>query len=361
MLFFFDNNYSSKSSQKPIDDILRDLSLFQQTTYCYKYIKKNNKNMSEDDLKINSEFSSAAFRQAFEFYQSAKNASLFTSPLLYSYSLNNFAKGIIYLMDSSLNRYCNKHGLTVNKTEIKSSLLNSLVSTDMSGPATALASLFDFHPVAKQKLTFRSLIDHLPTISDIYYKTTGYPSNTPIKDDNGSYTLDCDDFDSYENNKKESFDKYNIHRSYVDYQNKIFFSLSLQAIELLDENNSRKHFYYKDYMILPINLVEGTYCINIVYYAYVLIMSYGMLVRYHAEKWEKFIDSKISDEATLIRESNIEAVNLFLIHIHMLLFKYTYDYPEIKNEDFSELLQDHSRDIYRLVSKEAEFDLKHNI
>lgn len=51
------------------------------------------------------------------------------------------------------------------------------------------------------------------------------------------------------------------------------------------------------------NIEEGIKDINIACYCYLLIMAYGMLVRYNAHKWESFIDRKKSKESTLIELS----------------------------------------------------------
>lgn len=54
-------------------------------------------------------------------------------------------------------------------------------------------------------------------------------------------------------------------------------------------------------------------------------MSYEMLVRYNAHKWENFIDKKISKEATLIELSVNNAVVNFYYQIHYILFNYYYE------------------------------------
>lgn len=116
---------NTKTSNNPLKDILADLQLFQQTNYCYNYIK--NKYPDGEDAKIlySSEVASACFRQANEFIISAQNANLSTNPLLYSYALNNFAKGMAYLLylDEEMLKYFKDHGFCISDNNIKDNIL----------------------------------------------------------------------------------------------------------------------------------------------------------------------------------------------------------------------------------------------
>ena len=59
-----------------------------------------------------------------------------------------------------------------------------------------------------------------------------------------------------------------------------------------------------DYMIIPDAFNEGIKDINVAFYCYLLIMSYGMLVRYNAHIWQKYIDKKNSKNARLANIHN---------------------------------------------------------
>ena len=69
-------------------------------------------------------------------------------------------------------------------------------------------------------------------------------------------------------------------------------------------------------------------------------MGYGMLVRYNAHKWEKFIDSKLSDESVLISMSITVCMNIFFNIVHSLLFNYIYIEEKYDDEKVKELLQE---------------------
>jgi hypothetical protein len=83
---------------------------------------------------------------------------------LYSYSINNFTKGLIYLCDSSLGKYFKKHGFNVSDDNIKDNLLDSLLTIEKSGPPTAILKLLGNHIVEKQDITFKLYFRH-----NLYY------------------------------------------------------------------------------------------------------------------------------------------------------------------------------------------------
>ena len=136
---------NTKISTNPLKDILADLQLFQQTNYCYDYIK--NKYPDDDETKIlySSEVASACFRQANEFIISAQNANLSTNPLLYSYALNNFAKGMAYLLylDEEMLKYFKDHGFYISDDNIKDNILETNITIKQSGVPTFILKLFN--------------------------------------------------------------------------------------------------------------------------------------------------------------------------------------------------------------------------
>lgn len=116
---------NTKISKNPLKDILADLQLFQQTNYCYNYIKNKYPDNEETKILHSSEIASACFRQANEFMISAQNANLSTNPLLYSYALNNFTKGMAYLLylDENMLKYFKRHGFNIADDSINDSIL----------------------------------------------------------------------------------------------------------------------------------------------------------------------------------------------------------------------------------------------
>lgn len=99
---------------------------------------------------------------------------------------------------------------------------------------------------------------------------------------------------------------------------------------------------------------EGIKDINVVFYCYLLIMAYGMLVRYNAHKWECFIDRKKSKESMLIELSVTNSVINFYYQIHYMLFKYYYEEDSYNDVDVKNVIRESTKDIMNNITKEIE-------
>lgn len=351
-------NYTSKNSSNPLDDMIKELSLFKQTKYCYDYIKKQVPGVEENEIIRQSEISSAAFRQAFEFYEAAESTYISTSPLLYSYCINNLAKGLIYLCNPSLGKYFKKHGFQVLDDKIKNNILESLVTVEKSGPPTAILKLLGNHVVEKQDISFKDIIEHIPEISDIYFITTNNSSSTAYWNGQGYYEMKMENWEKEQGNKKEEFEYFHLVGTYSGRTKTHYFNITMAGIEVIRNTNSFNNFYYKDNIILPIKLEEGIYSINIIFYSYLLIMSYGMIVRYNADKWENFIDPKVSNEAILINESLIQSVYIFISHVHKILFGYTYEIPKYSDQNVKEVINKSTEDIMKNINNQIKSEAR---
>lgn len=345
-------NYISRNTVNPLDEMLKELSLFKQTRYCYDYIKKHIPGKDDTEVMKEAELSSSAFRQAFEFYESAKLTSLTTSPLLYSYSINNFTKGLIYLCDSSLGKYFKKHGFNVSDDNIKDNLLDSLLTIEKSGPPTAILKLLGNHIVEKQDITFKRLIEHIPEVSEIYLKSTNNSSSTAKWNNQRFYEMKSENWDEDSVLKKEEIEHFHVVGNYYGRTKTYYCNVTMAGTDLIRDTNSFNNFYYKNYLIFPLKLEEGIYSINVMFYAYLIIMGYGMMVRYNADKWEKFIDPKLSNEATLINETLMQGFCIFISHVHKILFGYTYENLEYNVQKIKEVINDSTEEIMKSINEQ---------
>jgi len=81
-------------------------------------------------------------------------------------------------------------------------------------------------------------------------------------------------------------------------------------------------------------------------------MGYGMLVRYNAHKWEKFIDPKTSKESTLIGMSLNACVRDYIILLHEKLFGSQYTEEKYDDFDVKKVIKDSTKDIMNNITKE---------
>lgn len=347
---------NTKTSNNPLKDILADLQLFQQTNYCYNYIKNKYPDGEEAKILYSSEVASACFRQANEFIISAQNANLSTNPLLYSYALNNFAKGMAYLLylDEEMLKYFKDHGFCISDNNIKDNILETNITLKQSGVPTFILKLFNNAVLKKQEISFELLLIQIPEISDIFNKTTLKMSNVAkrVPNTKGDFEMYCGDFKQIDQ-RKEISEEYGIHGTYDDRINILNIGFNMKGKEKIEHDDAIKNnLFYNEYLILPNKFEDGIYCLNLMFYCYLLIMSYGMLVRYNAHKWENFIDPKISKESTLIAMSVDVCVNDFLTLLHQKLLGYTYIEDKYDDYNVKKVIKDSTPQIMNNITSE---------
>lgn len=340
-----------KKSKNPFDSTLNDLKLFEQTNYCFNYIKDNNPTIDDKDISIHSKIASACFRQANEFLKSANKVTLTTSPLLYSYALNNYLKGSAYLLtfDKDILKGFKNHGFSVKDDKVLSSLCTSKINIGKNGAVMSLLKIFCNTSLDAQEISFSTLIRHLPEIEDIYFKTTQNPPYVAIRNKNekNEFFMPGDNIDS---DTETIFKNFGIVGQRMRKSQQYIFYLNMRGQQLHNGLYSSENIFYKDYLIFPESFSEGIKDINLIFYCYLLIMGYGMLVRYNAHKWEDFIDKKISNEATLVELSVIESVKHFIYQLHKKIFNYMYLEDDYNNLDVKKVIDESTADIMNNIN-----------
>lgn len=344
-----------KKSNESFESVFNDLKLYEQTQYCYAYLKNKFVNEKDDLLKEHAEIASACFRQAKEYYAAALQTSLNANPLLYSYSLNNLLKGTCFLIscDEDIIKGFRAHGFKVEESNLFEELLNSKVTfMKQKGAVHSLLKLFDNSIDSPQDITFNQLLRHIPKLEDIYYKSSGsvsFLARENINDCSEYILVGCDLNENVRSIFKEFGFMWNIAPRdgiCIGYTN----MKCKQAIK--DGIYSKNNVYYREYLNIPEKFNEGLKDINIAFYCYLLIMSYGMLVRYNAHKWEKYIDKKDSKEAILIELSVKNSVEHFFYQMHNLLFGYSYDNKPYNDYDVKRVINDSTKTIMNNINKE---------
>lgn len=329
-------NYEYRIVKDPILSTFNDLKLFEQESYCYKYIKALFPNEKDEDIIIHSEIASACFRQASEYYLAGQKVSISTSPLLYSYAMNNLLKGVCYLksFDKSILDGFYKHGFSLRNIKLKEDILKSK-TTLLKGPGAvqSLLKLFD-NFLAEQDIEIFKLLRHIPGIERYYYESNRDISFVAIKqEESEDYLFEGANID---NDTKNVMRDFHIMITLVPQKGISVGCLTMKSKQQLEDKvYNYTDVFYKQYINLPEKYEEGTKSINISFYCYLLIMSYGMMVRYNPNKWEKYVDKKSSQYATLIELSIPNSILNFYFQMHYLLFGFYYkeegyDFVEIK-------------------------------
>ncbi len=321
----------------PLKYILRELELFEQTDYCKKYIAKKIVGIKDVDLEKHSEIASACFRQASEYFKAGNSVSLATKPLLYSYALNNYAKGMVYLTtkdDKLLNGF-NKHGFS---SSMSNNFLTSTITKKANGVISSLESLIQNEQIeANQNICLYELLSIIPGVQDIFGKITNHMSNVGfITETEKYYKLGSYITAEY---KKEEYEKkleYLKLYSSIAKEKIMFIGVTLATGQKIEKLKGFSPIY-KDKIILPLIINNKPTMVQPMIAAYLIIMHYGMAVRYHAELWDRLIDAKISNVYSLIKLSIEECYCEFLVD----LYKYLFDIDVVKKQNYSSMIKEY--------------------
>ncbi len=338
-------------TKNPLESTMNDLKLFEQTQYCIDFLKNEFPEKNDDEIKYHSEVASACFRQARQYYSVGNASSLETSPLLYSYAFNNILKGTCYLksFDDGILKGFEDHGFTFKNQNIGSTILESRVNTKQHGALISLLNLFDCTLTA-QSIDLNKILRHIPGLGDVYYKTTGRISfiASQEKNDKTTYSIYGDRIYDEE---RYIFKAFGMMATSIYNYNMISCSINIEGKKNIKENKFNKsNIYYKNFLILPDKYNEGIKDLNVSFYCYILIMAYGMLVRYNAHLWDNFIDKKISKESTLIDLSIKNAVDNFYYQIHNILFQYYYIDDSYNDIDVKKVISDSTEEIIENIN-----------
>ncbi len=345
--------YKYKMVKNPLQSTFNDLKLFEQNSYCYDYLKSKFNNISEKELKEHSEIASSCFRQAFEYYRVATSSSIATSPLLFSYSLNNLLKGTCYLISFNENilKGFKAHGFKVDSSFLVSNdIINSKVTVmKQEGAVHSLLRLYN-NFLIKQEIPLYKILRHIPDLDDIYFRTiksTSFIAKDRQDGENEFYTFG----NAIDEESKNTFNQFHLVSNINLHYNECIFYTTIASQNMLEKKILDKdNIYYKSYMNIPDIFDEGLKDINVSFYCYLLIMSYGMMVRYNANIWEKYTDKKNSTFSTLIELSIPNAVINFYYQMHYLLFDFYYEDEIYNTNDVKKIINDSTIDIMNNIT-----------
>ena len=351
--------YKKKKVKDPIQSTFNDLKLFEQNSYCYKYLKNNNSNIDDSILLEHADIASSSFRQASEYYKSASMSPISTSPLLYSYAMNNLLKGVCYLIsfDSDILDGFRGHGFKLENKNLKTDILNSKVTLmKHKGVVHSILKLYGNSLECGQDIYLYKLLRHIPNIDKFYYESVGSISliATETSDEDGEFIINGSNMDAETNN---IFKGCSIVGNILSREKICSCYLTMKTQDYLNDNVfNRNDMFYKNYLNIPEEFNEGLKCINISFYCYLLMMSYGMIVRYNPNIWEKYIDKKDSKYSTLIELSISNAVLNFYFQMHNLLLNFYY-YDNNYNElDIKQIIDNSTSSIMNNITKKIKDD-----
>ena len=349
-----------KYSNKPFENTLNELMVFKQMLYCKKYITIRYSGLNENEIDSKAKVASACFRQAFQFYDSARSAMLSTSPLLFSYCVNNLIRGFAFLYSTNTRVFENlqNHGFSVKREKLNKNLLDSTINIKNIGVVNGIQLILGDKNIKSQNISFEMLLSHIPEISNIFQITANKPSNVAKRFNNqeNTYEIQLLEHNRDINNLKNVCDYIGIVGSFCGSNSKLYCGINLIGAEVISKENMEKNMFYNDYIILPQELEDGIYSLNILFYTYLLIMSYGMIVRYNADKWEDYIDPKISNEVQLISESVEQSIQIIFVEIHRLLYGYSYKESYYNDNEVEKVIDQSTERIMNNIKEKIKRD-----
>jgi len=342
-------------SDNPLFDMFKELSLFEQTSYCVKYIESNILNLSSEQILYHADIASACFRQAKEYYEAGKKVSLSTRPLLYSYSINNYTKGMAYLTtnnDDILKGFGN-HGF---KYEYNNDFLNSTIKKVRLGAIHSLEKMVQDEEIPNNKpIPIHLLLALIPSLSKTFNSTTEYVSHVafPLEEKNDFKLITQGK--NFKINEKQSKlvgligQKVAKHPYWGD--ECIRLGINVNGQELI-KKLKRLSYVSNNHIFIPLLIDDKAILVQPMVASYLTLMFYGMLVRYHAEKWDKIIDGKTSNTFSLVKISIEDCYEEFVVNLYRYIFKQRIIKKEYTNDSVKDYIKDNAKEILEILDNE---------
>ena len=272
---------------------------------------------------------------------------------MFSYSLNNYAKGFSYLVteDASIHKGFNSHGF---KSNTDNNIEKSSVTIRKKGVIDSLVKLVQHDKlVHSTKLSFEDLITLIPGIGDTLYASTKYISKISYKGDNQNYLLCLYNQTSplqIDSHPEISF----IGSNYVNRDNNLMYMDIQLSTQTRNQIKSLKGLNYinESYIYMPTIVDDNALLIQPLIASYLILMHYSMYVRYKADKWDEIVDPKISNHSTLIEMSIDNAVKTFITDIHRFITKKNIKIREYNDDNVKLYIESNIREIADKIDKE---------
>ena len=303
------------------------LGLFESNKFVSDKLRENFKSMDLGIIDQRTENIVYSIRQAREFFESSEQVSLLTSPLLLSYGMLNLAKALVYYLSSESTDFTNhfkKHGITVPYDDNKNLLADGSIKFFGIGTYSQLSNIYGEEQHNNLEISVKEILSQIPDLGDMFVLTYNEkPRVVLLKKIDYGYSMGdlASDHDKIWFEIKSMADLYKdsgfIFESTGSYITIFQTAAATKPIEeygIILKSISSIDFFRTIPVINGqiINLKEPSLY-------YLLIFCYGMLARYQATKWGKYVDPNFSKEAELISKSIIISRNRFL-HLVVNLF-----------------------------------------
>jgi len=300
-------------TDNPQYEIWSLLGLFESKKFVAEKLKERFSSLSEEAIETRTDGVTYSIRQAREFFSSSDQVSLLTRPLLLSYGMLNLGKALVFYKspeDTNFENYFKLHGLAFTPCALDQSIANEYVEIKGSGTYPSISSFFGQQTYPNKRISLKELLSQLPDLSNIFtlvYKEG--PNVLPLKEStSGCSVWYSTEYSIQYEEKIKGIKKYLEENNVVTHtfgwehgtnmQIRPPLSKTLAKLNLSLESISGVE-YFRIFPVVgsqPLILREASI-------HYMLIFSYGMLSRYQATRWGKYIDPNFSNEAEIINKS----------------------------------------------------------
>ncbi|MFW6025709.1 MAG: YaaC family protein [Candidatus Woesearchaeota archaeon] len=333
------------------------LGLFESKKYVEQKLKNKFTEINEEEVNYRTENLTYCVRQAREFFNSANEVSLLTSPLLLSYGMLNLAKALVYFhisIGTDFSNYFNMHGLTVPQNGDLELFTEESIEFKSNGTYPQMVAIYNESSFAGLSITTKDILSQIPELYDLYvYIYNESPNITPVKSiDYGYSILTNGYYDKINEKLRKTLDileiegyQFSHYRENISVRRYMSADKSLEEMGFLFNSISGKKFFR-----FPVIKENKLLFLKENSLHYLLIFCYGMLARYQAAKWGKYIDPNISKEAEIINKSIYISQRKYLhIIINFLLeedfeFKFSVGEKQRDKEEIIKLIYDDIKD-----------------
>jgi len=350
----------------PQREIWSLLGLFESSKFVHDKLKQTFPSMSEDDLQIRTDGITYSVRQAREFFSSSDQVSLLTRPLQLSYGMLNLGKALVYYKSPdniSFENYFKSHGLHFVGSSSMQSLANEYIEIKESGTYPTISPFLSQRAYPNKSVNLKELLSQIPDLFDMFtlvYKEV--PNIMPLKASKLGYSVGGSN--EYLSQIKEKMQGIETYLG----ENKVGMSVfcgstgfsihfmppfmpppakTLKELDLSLASVSGVE-YFRIFPIVdlqPLILKEASI-------HYMLIFSYGMLARYQAARWGKYIDPNYSNEAEIINKSIFICKMRYLQLLAGYLFETEFQFSDSIEIPENEIVDKISEVIKRILPDE---------
>jgi len=283
-------------SETPVKEIWSRLGYFENEHNAREFLKKKNKNLTEDELVDTAKRLAFTTRTAREYYESAAQVSLLTQPLLLFYGMTALSK-VLFITTHLKKSPSRGHGLeTPNQKDFEEDFSKLSTRIQRDGTFPQFHCCYSKEKLYNIRFTLKELLSIVCEIK-VEYETVYQEKSQAIKiqkDKHGFHLVDTE-LEKYGDLVKELPNYF----SQIKIVQKVGVGLHFWNPVNLPKTRALSG---EEYLILPLKKHENNLSLPEMSVHFLIMYLLGMVSRYYPKEWGEIIEGKTSGEIYIIQK-----------------------------------------------------------